>query len=275
LVFIDQRGTGGSNGLSCPSPPDTLADKSLVRRSIQSCLASLRARADLRLYTSAMAAQDAAQVLTALHYGQADLLGGSYGVTAAQVFQQLFPGRVRTMTLLSGTLLTIPIFERFPQASQQALDSVFARCASDPACHGAFPQLAAEWAQLRASVAARPVTLPARQSPTGTAVRLDSNALADQVHQLLLSASTAAYLPLLIHTLAAAKNRAAALATIIRQSQAAGLAPTGGGGDSIIGYPIAAPSHGPASSPGRSPAPTATTTSTGPAMPGGGSTCAP
>jgi pimeloyl-ACP methyl ester carboxylesterase len=260
LVFIDQRGTGGSNGLSCPSPPDTLADKSLVRRSIQSCLASLRARADLRLYTSAMAAQDAAQVLTALHYGQADLLGGSYGVTAAQVFQQLFPGRVRTMTLLSGTLLTIPIFERFPQASQQALDSVFARCASDPACHGAFPQLAAEWAQLRASVAARPVTLPARQSPTGTAVRLDS---------------TAAYLPLLIHTLAAAKNRAAALATIIRQSQAAGLAPTGGGGDSIIGYPIAAPSHGPASSPGRSPAPTATTTSTGPAMPGGGSTCAP
>lgn len=238
LVFIDQRGTGGSNGLNCPSPPDTLADPSLVRRSIQSCLDSLRGRADLRFYTSVMAAQDTAQVLTALHYGQVDLLGGSYGVTAAQVFQQLFPGRVRTMTLLSGTLLSIPIFERFPQASQQALDSVFGRCASDPACHGAFPRLAAEWAQLRAAVAGRPVTLPAQQSPTGAAVRLDSNALADQVHKLLLSASTAAYLPLLIHTLAVAKNRPAALATVIRQGRTAGLGSSGGGGDSIIGYPI-------------------------------------
>jgi pimeloyl-ACP methyl ester carboxylesterase len=238
LVFIDQRGAGGSNGLNCPSPPQTLADPSLVRRSIQSCPDSLRARAGLRFCTSAMAAQDAAQVLTALHYGQADLLGGSHGVTAAQVFQQLFPGRARTMTLLSGTLLTIPVFERFPQASQQALDSAFARCGSDPACHGPFPQLAAEWAQLRASVATRPVTLPAQQPPTGTAVRLDSNALAGQVHQLLLSASTAACLPLLIHTLAAAKNRPAAQATVIRQGRTAGPESSGGGGDSITGYPI-------------------------------------
>jgi pimeloyl-ACP methyl ester carboxylesterase len=237
LVFIDQRGTGGSNGLYCPAPPDTLADKSLVRSSIQSCLDSLRGRADLRLYTSAMAAGDTAQVLSALHYGQVNLLGGSYGATAAQVFQQLFPGRVRTMTLLSGTLLTIPIFERFPQTSQQALDSVFARCASDRACHDAFPHLAAEWAQLRASVAARPVTLSAGQSPTGTAVRLDSTELASQVHQLLLSASTAAYLPLVIHTLAVAKNRSAALAALSRLGQAGGPG-SSGGADSIIGYPI-------------------------------------
>ena len=234
LVFIDQRGTGGSNGLYCPAPPSTLADKSLVRRSIQSCLDSLRGRADLRFYTSAMAAGDTAQVLSALHYGQVNLFGGSYGVTAAQVFQQLFPGRVRTMTLLSGTLLTIPIFERFPQISQQALDGVFARCASDPACHDAFPHLAAEWAQLRASVAARPGTLSAGQAPTGAPFRLDSNELANQVHQLLLSASTAAYLPLVIHTLAVAKNRSAALAAL---SQAAGTG-SSDEADSIISYPI-------------------------------------
>jgi pimeloyl-ACP methyl ester carboxylesterase len=239
LVFIDQRGTGGSNGLTCPSPPSTLADPSLVRRSIQSCLDRLRGRADLRFYTSAMAAQDVAQVLTALGYRQVNLVGGSYGATAAQVFQQLFPARVRTMTLLSGTLLSVPIFERFPQASQQALDSVFARCASDPACHGAFPHLAAEWARLRASVAARPVTLSAQQSPTGSPIRLDSDALADEVHTLLTnSAPTAAYIPLLTHTLAVAKNKTAALALVIRQLMAAGLANSGGGGDSIIGYPI-------------------------------------
>jgi pimeloyl-ACP methyl ester carboxylesterase len=239
LVFIDQPGTGGSNGLTCPSPPGTLADPPLVRRSIQSCLDSLRDRADLRFYTSAMAAQDVAQVLTALGYGHVNLVGASYGATAAQVFAQLFPARVWTMTLLSGTLLSIPIFERFPQASQQALDSVFARCANDPACHGAFPHLAAEWAQLRASATARPVTLPAQQSPTGSAIRLDSNGLADEVHTLLMnSAYTAAHIPLLIHTLAVAKNKTAALALVVRQLMAAGLVNSGGGGDSVIGYPI-------------------------------------
>jgi pimeloyl-ACP methyl ester carboxylesterase len=145
LVFIDQRGTGGSNGLSCPSPPTTLADPALVRRSIQSCLASVRGKADLRFYTSAMAAGDVAQVLTALGYDQVNLFGGSYGASAAQIFQQMFPARVRTMTLLGGTLLGIPLFERFPQASQQALDQVLTRCVSDPACHDAFPRLDTEW----------------------------------------------------------------------------------------------------------------------------------
>jgi pimeloyl-ACP methyl ester carboxylesterase len=237
LVFIDQRGTGGSGLLGCPASPGTLAEPALVRRSIRSCLDSLRGHADVRFYTSAMAAGDAAQVLTALGYGRVNLLGGSYGATAAQVFQQLFPGRVRTMTLLSGTLLSIPLFERFPQASQQALDRVLARCASDPRCHGRFPHLAAEWARLRASVAGRPVTLPARQSPTGAAIRLDSAGLADAVHQLLMmSASTAAYLPLLIHTLATARSKRAAVAMIVRQLMAAGLVSSAR--NAVIGYPI-------------------------------------
>ena len=154
-MFIDQRGTGGSNGLNCPSPPATLTDRTQVRRSIKSCLDSLRGWADLRFYTITMAAEETAQVLSALHYGKVNIIGGSYGGTAAQVFQQQFPARVRTMTLQSGALLGIPLFEWFPRASQQALDSVFARCASDPVFHGAFPHLAGEWGELRASVAAK------------------------------------------------------------------------------------------------------------------------
>jgi pimeloyl-ACP methyl ester carboxylesterase len=238
LVFIDQRGTGGSNGLTCPSPPNTLAYRSLVRSTIESCLASLRSQADLRFYTSAMAAQDVAQVLTALGYGQVNPYGVSYGVTAAQVFQRLFPGRVRTMTLISGTLLNIPIYEQIPQASQQALDGVFARCASDSACHRAFSHLAAEWAQLRASLAARPVTLPAAQSPTGTTIQLDNDGLASEVHQLLTGADTAVYVPLLIHILATAKNKTAALATVLRQIQMAGLPLGGFLSESVTSYPI-------------------------------------
>ena len=188
-----------------------------------------------------MAAGDAAQVLTVLGDGRVNLLGGSYGATAAQVFQQLFPGRVRTMTLLSGSLLSVPLFEWFPRASQQALDRAFARCASDPSsAMAAFPHLAAEWARLRASVAVRPVTLPARRSPTGAAIRLDSGSAwppraLDQL--LMMSASTAAYLPLLIHSLAVARDKRAAVAMIAGQLITAGLV-SSGGDDSVIGYPI-------------------------------------
>lgn len=63
LVFIDQRGTGGSDGLRCPSPP-SLANRPKLRASIESCLASLRGTADLKFYTSKMSAEDVGQVLT-------------------------------------------------------------------------------------------------------------------------------------------------------------------------------------------------------------------
>jgi pimeloyl-ACP methyl ester carboxylesterase len=236
LVFIDQRGTGGSNGLSCPTPP-TLADPAQLRRSITSCLDSARRKADLRFYTSAMAAEDVAQVLTALHYTKVNLYGGSYGATAAQVFQQMFPDRVRTMTLVSGTLLSIPLFERFPLTSQQALDQVFARCAGELACHGAFPDLAAEWQKLRASLDRRPVDVPPVMSLSRTPLRVDGYMLASAVHQLLLSPDTAAYIPLVIHSLSAARGQPPAIATVIRHMMAARLLPAVGG-PSVIGYPI-------------------------------------
>jgi pimeloyl-ACP methyl ester carboxylesterase len=237
LVFIDQRGAGSSHGLSCPSPPGTLADQAQVRRSIESCLVSLRGKADLRFYTSAMAAQDVVQVLSALGYGKVNLFGGSYGASAAQVFQQMFPARVRTMTLLGGTLLGIPLFERFPQASQQALDQVFAHCASDPACHDAFPRLDAEWTALRASLARNPVNVPAALSTAGTAIRLDDVLLASGVHQMLLSADTAVYIPLVIHSLYAANGLPAATTAVLRHLFAGGLLPSSDS-QAVISYPI-------------------------------------
>jgi len=222
LVFIDQRGTGGSNGLSCPSPPSTLASRAKVRRSIESCLASLRGKAALQFYTSKMAAEDVAQVLTALHYRKVDLFGASYGATEAQVFQRLFPARVRTMTLLSGSFLGIPMVERFPQASQQALDELFARCAGNRVCSLNFPHLAADWAQLR------------------TAKWVNHATLGDDMHEVLMSADTAAYLPLAIRSLLATQGRRAALDALERQMVNVGLTPAPGGqaGQSVIGYPI-------------------------------------
>jgi pimeloyl-ACP methyl ester carboxylesterase len=235
LVFIEQRGTGQSNLLNCPASSLPLAGKAALRASVQSCLARLHG--DLRFYTTAMFTDDVSQILTDLHYAKADLIGGSYGATAEQVFLLRHPDQVRTMTLMNGTLLTIPLYERQPGNSQLALDYVFALCESQPACHQAFPHLAADWAALWASLGRAPWVLPAAQSPTGKTERLDQNTLADDLYQAL-HASEITPIPVIVHTLGAATNKLAAWISVARAVQAAGLTVTGGGATPMMSYEI-------------------------------------
>ena len=220
LVFIEQRGTGKSNPLNCPAFPG-LADKAALRASVESCLAHLHG--DLRFYTTAMFTDDVSQVLSDLHYATANLIGISYGTTAEQVFLLRHPGQVRTMTLISGTPLNIPLFERLPGNSQLALDYVFARCESQPACHQAFPHLAADWAALWASLGKSPWVVPAAQSPTKTTQRLDQDGLAISMYQALYDGKLGP-IPLVVHTLGTATNKVAALVSLSRALQASGQA---------------------------------------------------
>ncbi len=159
LVFVEQRGTGSSNPLNCPVFAGSLADKPVMRASIEFCLAHLPG--DLQFYTTAMYVDDVNQLLGDLHYAKANLMGISYGTDAEQVFLLRHPARVRTMTLLSGSPLSIRLFNFAPGNSQLALDDVFAQCQSQPPCHRAFPHLAADWADLWASVGRSPWVLPA------------------------------------------------------------------------------------------------------------------
>jgi pimeloyl-ACP methyl ester carboxylesterase len=89
LVFIEQRGTGGSNPLTCPAFPD-LADKAALRASVKSCLARLRG--DLRFATTAMYADDVDQLLGKLHYAKVNLMGISYGTAVEQIAPSPGPG---------------------------------------------------------------------------------------------------------------------------------------------------------------------------------------
>jgi pimeloyl-ACP methyl ester carboxylesterase len=192
---------------------------------VQSCLAHLKA--NLRFYTTAMFADDVGEVLSDLHYGKVDVVGDSYGATSAQVFLLRYPDRARTMTLLSGTLLDVPIFERFPENAQQALDNVFSECDKQPSCHAAFPHLPADWAFLWASVNKAPWVVPAKLSPTGKQLVVDATLLASELHDLLIDATTQAEIPLVVHLLGTSKNRVATLVAIIKA-----MPPSGGGGTS-------------------------------------------
>ena len=144
LGVIEQRGTGQSNQLNCPASSLPLAGEAALRASVESCLA--RMHGNLQFCTTAMFTGDVSQVLTDLHDATADLIGGSYGASAEQVFLLRHPGQVRTMTLMNGTLLTTPVYDREPGSTQLAPDYVLAVCQSQPACHQAVNKVACGFA---------------------------------------------------------------------------------------------------------------------------------
>jgi len=211
LVFIEQRGTGSSNPLNCPAFRGSLADKPALRASVESCLAHLNG--DLRFYTTAMFTDDVNQLLGDLHYAKVNLIGISYGTTAEQVFLLRHPDRVRTMTLISGTPLDVPLVERLPENSELALRYVLASCEAQADCQQAFPHLAADWTSLWTSLGKSPVVVPASQSPAKTVQMLDQDSLAALLYQAMFVGDLSP-IPIFIHTLAVAKNKAAALVSL-------------------------------------------------------------
>jgi len=94
MLMIDQRGTGKSGALDCPS-----IQHSPVRtpRDIGDCGKHLGDASDL--YGTRLAAQDTVAVLDSLGIGQIDYYGDSYGTFFGQVFSALYPDRIRSMVL--------------------------------------------------------------------------------------------------------------------------------------------------------------------------------
>jgi pimeloyl-ACP methyl ester carboxylesterase len=193
VVFVDLRGTGGSNKLICPQP----TDPALQIEALQSCMTDLDS--DPRAYTTAWAMDDVDDVRAALGYDQINLYGGSYGATAAQIYILRHGEHVRTAVVDGATLLEVPIFERWPITSQKALEIMFARCESDAACHSAFPNLRQEFAEILTRLNRAPVTLPINNPATGQPFVLTAEVFRTSVHGALASTPTAVFVPKFIH----------------------------------------------------------------------------
>jgi pimeloyl-ACP methyl ester carboxylesterase len=111
ILLVDQRGTGGSD----PGGGDATQ------------------------YGTRMAMDDLDAVRAALGYRQLDVLGSSYGATAAQVYLKLHPSSVRTLVLMGASAIDVPYFGRYAANAQRALDQLGVLCATEPACRDAFP----------------------------------------------------------------------------------------------------------------------------------------
>jgi pimeloyl-ACP methyl ester carboxylesterase len=193
LVLVDQRGTGGSNRLVCPPPAKGTrvdpASPAKVRAYVKACFAKLDA--DPAQYTTVPAMEDLAEVLGVLGYSRVNLYGGSYGATAAQYFLAQHPELLRTVTLDSGTLLDVPIFERWGRNGQRALRLILSRCAAEKRCAQTFPRVRREVFEVIASLRRRPVRADGR--------RIDAATAANVIQQLSRSPAGAAEIPWIAH----------------------------------------------------------------------------
>jgi pimeloyl-ACP methyl ester carboxylesterase len=205
IVLVDQRGTGLSNRLWLPYPPslDGLADDELqdtVRDWVTGSFAALDA--DASAYTTAVAMDDLDAVRAALGYGRINLYGASYGATAAQYYIRQHPDRVRSVVLDGATLIDVPVMERIAPNSQRAVDMLFDRCAADPACSGAYPDLRAEWRRVLGQLGEAPVETGVLAPYGGGTIVVTRNLFAGVTHGALVTSDQAARLPWLIHAAA-------------------------------------------------------------------------
>jgi pimeloyl-ACP methyl ester carboxylesterase len=178
LVMVDQRGTRGP---PCPAGHVPAQDAAAVTAYLRRCFARLHG--DPRLDTTTVAVDDLDAVRRALGYARIDVYGTSYGATVAQAYAQRHHAALRTMTLDSGSLPGVRIYEASARNAEHALDAVLARCHC--------PKVRGELGELLARPPRRVLI------ETGT-VRLGPAEIAWTVNALSESAEGAARIPTVV-----------------------------------------------------------------------------
>ncbi|HJZ82237.1 MAG TPA: alpha/beta fold hydrolase, partial [Pyrinomonadaceae bacterium] len=215
LVFLDQRGTGGSNPLNCeffnPNDPQSYLGYFFPLADVKQCRRQLETTADLTLYTTPIAMDDLDDVRAALGYDRINIFGGSYGTRAALVYLRQHPEHVRTI-VLQGVAPTNQFMPYdFPQGNERALQGVIEECAGDRECNAAFPNLRAEVKSVLNRLLQGPVEVelanPFSEGPgsAGATVKLklSRDPAVEAIRYMLYNPAAASRVPLILHQAAA------------------------------------------------------------------------
>ncbi|WP_266170328.1 alpha/beta hydrolase [Dyella subtropica] len=208
VLLLDQRGTGGSNPLTCkpaeqkagnhddegPFDADKLSDEATH------CLKQLEGKADPRYYTTTVAVQDLEDVRQALGAPTFDLVGISYGTRMAQQYLMRHPAAVRSVVLDGVVPNELVLGEDFAQNLDAALKAQFAHCTADPACKQRFGDPYQTLYQLRDALRANPHKVSFRDPQNYQTVQriLSEYSLASVVRMFAYSPITTALLPMSI-----------------------------------------------------------------------------
>lgn len=171
LIVLDQRGVGYSRpSLNCPEAEEqwfnSWTQNLSMKESDQSYAKALQACHDrlvsegvnLSAYTSAASAADVEDLREALGYKQWNLYGGSYGTKLALTVMRDYPEGIRSVILDSVYPLQANLYAG-PTNSLRSLNLIFERCAANPDCNQAYPDLETTFYDLVDQLDAEPLPL--------------------------------------------------------------------------------------------------------------------
>jgi pimeloyl-ACP methyl ester carboxylesterase len=156
-VVIDTRGIGGlaDPKLRCPilSDVDWMlsldalkgkpgAQEAEVQRRVKECRAGfVKAGVDLSAYDTATAASDLIELRRALKLPSWSIYAVSYGTRLAQEMMRRDPKGVHAVVMDSFSPLDVPTIVSLLPNLQHTLDLLYADCAAQAECAGAYPEL--------------------------------------------------------------------------------------------------------------------------------------
>ena len=202
LIFLDQRGTGGSNALTCDFEGFdylTEPDWDALNRQLRECMDGNGA--DLRHYTTADGADDLERLRQHIGMEQLNLIGGSYGTRMAQVYLRRYPEQVRSIVIDGVVPTRLILGSEHAAKLDQSLEKLFTACRSDEQCNEQFPDLSAAFEELKGRYAEQPVTISLTHPRTGVAEELlfTDEMLASALRFLAYSPRAQMMIPYLVH----------------------------------------------------------------------------
>lgn len=203
IVLVDQRGTGKSNPLPCAydkNDAQALISNPLTVLNLGRCRVDLESRADLTQYTTSIFADDINEIREALGYKHVNLLGGSYGTLAAQVYMKRHGETVRSAVLKGVTTIDYRIPLAFPKTIQNSLDQLFRRCALDESCSRDFPKLKEEFGEIVRRLSTKPARFSfLNQNGQAQEIVLDRDDFVGGLRAMLYVPSLVSQLPFILH----------------------------------------------------------------------------
>jgi len=163
-VYIDVRGSGESNTLSCvglkASPfklgtylkSDFSEYKKLFsvqhylggqydQQDMLACRKTLEQHADLTKYTTTLAAADLNEIRVALGYEKINVTGASYGTRLSLEYIRRYPETVRAASLVDIVPTTLRMPSTFAAGTQRSLNLLLSHCDQDALCKSAYPNV--------------------------------------------------------------------------------------------------------------------------------------
>lgn len=159
LVYVDQRGTGGSNYLGCPGGyPETQQDW-------EDCAAEYTTSPDLAHYSTVEAAHDVDFVRGRLGYDRIYVRGGSYGTRSGLEYLRQHPDHIAALILDGLAPPDMDLFGEDVKMLDRGVAMLVDDCSADPACLAVSPALLDDLVAVRAARAASPRPITVNGSP--------------------------------------------------------------------------------------------------------------